>query len=229
MKLDTTGSSWEAAEQLIRVVDEIQKMPDRNKLPPNGLVIGPHRSKKPLSVRLLEITKRPLDIIYRIDAGNSYEIYEQLSVNKNDRNELREVGIAILGYFLHNFCEEQRQVILSFIKCHCPESIVIVADYTLKDVPPEVSSTLLASEFEQRVIKEKGMDRFLKEHSSIALDDLVQSAINAGWENVIAGPLKAGRGIMIATNNTIVAGQQSFQKRLDSAFNSDFKTECKIP
>ena len=229
MELDITGSAFESAEQLVHVVDEIQHMPIRQDLPPDGLAIGPYRKKKPLAVRLLEITKRPKDAIHKIDQGNSRQIYNQLSI-ANDRtyDELRTVGIVILGYFLHNFCAEEREIILRFIKKQCPDSILIAADYTLKGVPPDISQTLLTGEFEQHIMKQKGTERFIAEHSGFTLGDLGECATDAGWNHVSTAPLRAGRGVMIAANRDIFRETLSLRERMGIALNTRIDVDYTI-
>jgi|GEM_PF-7134215 len=204
--IDLSGNSRDAGSQLIYLLEKIQKADGRSHFPKDGLSINSKRAKVPLPHRALQLTARPGDTVSTLAIGNSRDVYRHICEMKGETiQQFQKIGIVIIGYFLHNFAPDEQRDIVSFVKHECPDALVIATDYTLKNLPGNKSVdevlTYMSSDFEQLQLQNRSREQFVHEHSNFTLREM-QMLFSGEYSNTDSAPLKAGRGVVMATNDS---------------------------
>jgi hypothetical protein len=194
-----TGTSMDAATEMLYVLERLQASPSRAALPPHAMALD-FPQKSPLGARALRLTARqgartfgvmcePEDVLTRV-GGMRCEV----------PGRLRDIGIVLVNYILHDVLPEQRGDFLAALKDAMPDALFIVADYTMLDLTGEQAAKLSTSSLEQRRMAEKTPSVYLAEHLQFTHAGLC--AVMGGVHGRVHGHvLPAGRALVAGGSN----------------------------
>jgi len=215
MKFDTFGTSADAGLELMREMQLLQDSNSRLLLPQNNLAIDPTRAK-PFGKRILDVTSRQNSMNINLQ-GESEEILEQLEDISSETTELMaEVGIVLLSYVLHDFSEDDSEHLFESIRAMCPEAAIVIADYTMKELPPEQALLLFTANIERENIRKKSTQLYLEEHMKFAYEDIC-ALLGKYFPNLRGLSLQAGRAVFIGSDIEL-ANDTTLQAWRDESF-----------
>ncbi len=202
MKLDLSGTSAEAGQQLFSEAQNIQQSHSRRLFPANNLSVDPTR-RKPLGKRTMALTCAKDSRCFSIHGENS-EIFAQLEdMSAQTLEDMQNVGIIFLSYVLHDFPSDLHEQLLTNIRETCPAAALIIADYTMRELTDQQAMELFTANLEHENMLAKTIPVYLEEHRRFTYDDICVLLGNY-FPNVQGLALKAARGMFIGSEIDLI-------------------------
>lgn len=184
----------DAAEEMLRVIERLQSSAARTKLPPHNLAVD-FPQKSPLGQRAFKLTQRTGAESLGVMCEGPDVLARVREMAASTPDKLRNVGIVLLNYMMHDIRAEERDLFIAEMRAECPDALFLVADYTMREMPSNEAELLFTANMEHQ--RKSGMTpgHFLEHHRQTTYADLV-AMMRYGFSSVRGHRLPAARALV---------------------------------
>lgn len=189
----------QAADDMLRTIDRFQRSDSRTLLPPNNLAVD-FVQRSPLGARALKLTARKQSRTIGIMCEPEDVVNRLQGIGDTTADRLQDIGLVLVNYVLHDVPEERRSDFLADIADACPHAMIMIADYTMRDMTQAEAAVLFTADLERNRIAEKSWHIYLEEHLQFTYHSLYA---------LLQGTMGSVRGHRLPAGRALVAGSRS--------------------